>query len=136
MSDGLVVASSRLSFAETLERLCAALERNGVEIFARIDHAANAATAGLGLRPTTVLVFGAAKAGTPLMAARQTLGLDLPLRALVFEDAEGETRVAYNDPAWIVSRQGLDAAAFPSVAGMAKLLAAVTAEAAGAPAGG
>ena len=117
-----------LGFAETLERLSAALERNGVEIFARIDHAANAAAAGLSLRPTTVLVFGAAKAGTPLMAARQTLGLDLPLRALVYEDADGETRVAYNDPAWIVSRQGLDPAVLPTVALMGALLKRLMAE--------
>lgn len=131
MSDGPVVASSRLGFAETLERLGQALERAGVEIFARIDHAAGAAAAGLALRPTTVLVFGAARAGTPLMAAEQTLGLDLPLRALVYEDAEGRALVAYNPPAAIVRRRGLDPAAFATVSAMAGMLAAAVAYATG-----
>jgi uncharacterized protein (DUF302 family) len=131
MTRGLIVVPSRYTFAETLQKLLDALHRSGVEIFTQIDHAAGAEAAGLTLRPTTVVVFGAAKAGTPLMEAEQTLGLDLPLRALVYEDAAGETRIVYNAPDWIVERHWLRPDAFPSVAGMTKLLASVVAEAAG-----
>jgi uncharacterized protein (DUF302 family) len=130
MTAGLIVVPSAHGFAETLQRLIDVLHKSGVEIFAQIDHAAGAQAAGLTLRPTTVVMFGAARAGTPLMAAEQTLGLDLPLRALVYEDAAGKTQVAYNAPDWIVERHWLRPDTFPSVAGMTKLLASVVAEAA------
>ena len=131
MPTGLIVVPSRHAFAETLQKLVDALHRSGVQIFAQIDHAAGAQAAGLTLRPTTVVVFGAAKAGTPLMAAEQTLGLDLPLRALVYENAAGDTQIAYNAPDWIVGRHGLAPDALPPIAGMTGLLASVVAEAAG-----
>ena len=114
--------------------LSAAIDQRGVRIFARIDHAAGAAEAGLPLRPTTVVLFGAAKTGTPLMQAHQTLGLDLPLRALVYEAADGVACIAYREPADILAAQGAAADAFPSVASMSALLAAVAREAAGTPA--
>ncbi len=76
-------------------------------VFARIDHAAGAAGAGLSLRPTDLLIFGNAKAGTPLMEAVQSIGIDLPLKALVWEDASGVTWLSYNDPAWLAQRHGL-----------------------------
>lgn len=132
MTTGLVTVSSLHSFPETLERLTQAIGQGGAEIFARIDHAANAQAAGLALRPTTVLVFGAGKAGTPLMQAEQSLGLDLPLRALVYEDARGRVWVAYNCPDWIAERHGLDPGAFPPVAGMTTFLETVVARATGA----
>ncbi len=83
------------------------------------------------LRPTTVVIFGAAKAGTPLMQAHQTLGLDLPLRALVYETAEGRTCIAYHEPTDILAGQGVSPDGFASVAAMSALLAAVATEAAG-----
>ena len=129
MTEGLVVVASAQGFAQTLDGLVAALTEAGVQIFARIDHAANAGDAGLELRPTTLVIFGSGKAGTPLMQASQTLGLDLPLRALVYEDAEGKAWIAYNAPDWIAARQGLDPTSFPTVAGMARLIAKVAAQA-------
>jgi uncharacterized protein (DUF302 family) len=133
MAEGLVTVPSALSFDRTLEELLAALARRGVQVFATIDHAANARAVGMPLAPTTVVVFGSAKAGTLLMQAEPALGLDLPLRALVRQDAAGTVSVAYNEPEWIVRRHGLDQAALPVVAGMDGLLRAVVAEAAGVP---
>ena len=80
-------------------------------VFARIDHAAGAAQAGLALRPTEVFIFGNAKAGTPLMQSDQTIGIDLPLKALVWQDANGKVWLSYNEPSWIVRRHGLTAEA-------------------------
>jgi uncharacterized protein (DUF302 family) len=132
MSSDLVVVPSSHRFAETLRILISALTRREIHIFAQIDHAANARDAGLTLRPTTVVVFGSGRAGTPLMQAEQTLGLDLPLRALVWEDAEGKSFVAYHAPGQIAVRHGLDQTVFPTIANVAKLLGEIAAEAAGA----
>jgi uncharacterized protein (DUF302 family) len=96
--DGLVTLQSSHDFATTLERLTAALEAKGVRVFAQIDHAAGATSAGLELRPTTLVVFGNPVAGTPLMQAAQTVGIDLPLKALVWQDAQGAVHLTYNDP--------------------------------------
>src|SRR5215831_2950215 len=82
--------------AETVGRLKALLAQKGIEVFAHIDHAAAAREVGLSLRPTQVLIFGNPKAGTPLMQARQAIGLDLPLRALVWEDGEGKAWLTYH----------------------------------------
>jgi uncharacterized protein (DUF302 family) len=98
--DGLVTLRSSHDFATTLERLTAALESKGVRVFARIDHAAGATSAGLVLRPTTLVIFGNPVAGTPLMQAVQTAGIDLPLKALVWQDAQGAVHLTYNDPVW------------------------------------
>jgi uncharacterized protein (DUF302 family) len=78
-------------------------------VFARIDHAAGAAEAGLSLRPTDLLIFGNARGGTPLMQAAQTMGLDLPLKVLVWQDAAGATWLSWNDPQWLARRHGLGA---------------------------
>ena len=88
-------------------------------LFARIDHAAGAAQAGLALRPTEVLIFGNAKAGTPLMQSDQTIGIDLPLKALVWQDASGKVWLSYNEPSWIARRHGLTAATKATVDAMA-----------------
>ncbi len=129
MTTGLITIASAHDFSETLERLLEAIGVGGAEVFARVDHAANARAAGLDLRPTTLVVFGAGKAGTPLIQARQSLGLDLPLRALVYEDEAGKTQVAYNTPAWIAERQELDPTAFPQVAGMTRFVETAVAQA-------
>jgi uncharacterized protein (DUF302 family) len=90
-----------------MDRVAAAVAGRGIAILARIDHAAAASKAGLSLRPTEVLIFGNAKAGTPLMHAQQTIGIDLPLKMLVFEDADAKTWVAWNDPEWLAARHGV-----------------------------
>jgi uncharacterized protein (DUF302 family) len=105
--DGLVTIQSAFNLATTLERLTKALETKGVTIFAVIDHAAGAASIGLPMRPTTLVIFGNPAAGTPLMQMAQTAGIDLPLKALVWQDADGTVRLGYNDPAWIAARHGI-----------------------------
>jgi uncharacterized protein (DUF302 family) len=121
--DGLVTLKSSHDFATTLERLTAALEAKGVRVFARIDHAAGATSAGLVLGPTTLVVFGNPVAGTPLMQAVQTAGIDLPLKALVWQDAQGAVHLTYNDPTWIAARHGLERTADQAVTAMATGLA-------------
>lgn len=106
--EGLVTYSSRHGPKETMDRLEAAVAAKGMRVFARFDHAMGAKETGLALQPTEVLVFGNAKAGTPLMQAGQTAGIDLPLKALVWQDASGATWLSYNDPAWIAERHGID----------------------------
>ncbi len=95
-------------------------------IFAKIDHAAGAAAAGLTLRPTTLIIFGGAQAGTPLMQAYQRAGIDLPLKALVWEDGDGTVWLTYNDPAWVARRHTLGPPIGPIVHAMSAMLAAVT----------
>jgi uncharacterized protein (DUF302 family) len=106
-AQGLTTMPSRFGPQDTMDRLEAAVKAKGMTVFARIDHAAGAAEAGLSLRPTAVLIFGNAKAGTPLMQSVQTVGIDLPLKALVWQDTSGDTWLSYNDPAWLAQRHGL-----------------------------
>jgi uncharacterized protein (DUF302 family) len=105
---GLTTVKSSHAPQETMNRLEAAVKAKGLTVFARIDHAEDASTAGLSLRPTEVLIFGNAKGGTPLMQAAQTIGIDLPLKALVWQDASGQTWLSLNDPAWLAARHGLE----------------------------
>jgi uncharacterized protein (DUF302 family) len=104
---GLMTVKSSHAPEGTMRRLEAAVKAKGLTIFARIDHAEGASEVGLSMRPTEVLVFGSAKGGTPLMQAAQTIGIDLPLKALVWQDAAGETWLSWNDPAWLAARHGL-----------------------------
>jgi len=90
-----------------MNRFEAAVRARGMTVFAHIDHAAGAVAAGLALRPTDLLVFGNARGGTPLMQSSQAIGIDLPLKALVWSDANGDTWLSYNDPAWLAARHGL-----------------------------
>jgi uncharacterized protein (DUF302 family) len=108
---GLVNIQSAHPAAETLTRLEAVLKTRGIQVFAQIDHAAGAESVGLTLRPTTLLIFGDPRAGTALMQADQRIGLDLPLKALIWEDAAGQAFVTYSDPRWIARRYGLSASA-------------------------
>jgi uncharacterized protein (DUF302 family) len=123
--DGLVSLRSVHSAQETIARVVADLEAKGVTIFAKIDHAAGAAAAGLILRPTTLLIFGGARAGTPLMQADQRAGIDLPLKALVWEDADSTVWLTYNEPASIARRHALGPQIEPVVHAMSAMLAAV-----------
>jgi uncharacterized protein (DUF302 family) len=107
---GLTTIKSSRAPRETMNRLEAAVIAKGLTVFARIDHAEGASAAGLSLRPTEVLIFGNAKGGTPLMQAVQTMGIDLPLKALVWQDAAGDTWLSWNDPAWLAARHGVSGA--------------------------
>jgi uncharacterized protein (DUF302 family) len=119
---------------ETVDRLTAAARRAGLQIFARIDHGGNAATIGMRLRPTELLIFGNPRGGTPLMLDGQTAGIDLPVKALAWEDDQGRTWLTYNQARWIARRHGLGAPSEASVsaleAGLAQLAAAATGSAA------
>ena len=92
---------------ETLDRLEAEVKTKGLTVFARIDHAAGAAAVGMTLLPTAVLIFGDAKGGTPLMQASQLIGIDLPLKVLVWQDTSGKTWLSYYDPGALAQRHGL-----------------------------
>jgi uncharacterized protein (DUF302 family) len=109
-----------------MNRLEAAVKARGMTVFARIDHAAGAAVAGLSLRPTEVLIFGNAKAGTPLMQSVQTIGIDLPLKALVWQAASGDTWLSYNDPACLAQRHTLASETIMVTGNMSAALVAVT----------
>jgi uncharacterized protein (DUF302 family) len=108
--------------AEAVTRLERALTAAGMKVFARIDHAAEAHAVGLAMRPTVLLVFGSPKGGTPLMVARPTVAIDLPLKALVWEDDAGATWLTYNTPALLEERHGLDRSLASSLAPAGGLL--------------
>ncbi|MBX9926672.1 MAG: DUF302 domain-containing protein [Hyphomicrobiaceae bacterium] len=103
----LVLKPSKFSVTETVDRLAAALEAKGIKPLARIDHAAAAKAVGLDLKPTTLLLFGNPKLGTPLMRANPTAAIDLPMRVVAFEDASGKVMVGYTAPATLKSRHSL-----------------------------
>ena len=128
-ADGVMAVQSGFGPKQTADRLAAAIEARGMTVFARVDHAAGAAAVGMNLRPTELLIFGSAQAGTPLMQADQAIGIDLPLKALVYQDAAGKVWVAYTDPRWLARRHGLRAAASGNVEAMAAALGALAAEA-------
>jgi uncharacterized protein (DUF302 family) len=123
--EGLISAKSAFEPAETLNRMVSSIEVRGLTVFARIDHAAAAAQVGLALRPTTVIIFGNARGGTPVMQLAQTTGIDLPLKALVWQDESMATWLSYNDPLWFVQRHGIDASASPALKAMSSALAAI-----------
>ncbi len=105
-SDGLVVVKSPHNAKETMNRFENIAKERGLNIFLRIDHAAGAARIGKTLRPTELLIFGNPQGGTPLMECAQSAGIDLPLKALVWEDAMGQVWLGYNDPAFLAQRHG------------------------------
>jgi uncharacterized protein (DUF302 family) len=124
-ADGLITIESAYGPEETMNRFEAEVRARGLTVFAHIDHAAGATAVGLSLRPTELLIFGNAKAGTPLMQAAQTLGIDLPLKALVWQDASGAARLSYNDPGFVARRHGLNGAHNTEVGSMAATLNAI-----------
>ena len=132
-ADGLITLRSAFGPQETMTRLEAELRARGMVVFAHIDHAAGAAAVDLRLRPTDLLVFGNAKGGTPLMQALQTIGIDLPLKALVWQDAAGITWLSYNDPHWIAKRHGVDDAGKATIEAMSGALKAIAGKATTAP---
>jgi len=128
--NGLVTVRSNFSVDQTVARLIASVTSKGMTIFAVVDHGDGAAIADMSLRPTQLVLFGNAKGGTPLMQENQIAGIDLPLKALAWEDGEGKVWLSYNDPAWIAQRHGLGAASAAAVNAMAAGLSAVVNEAA------
>jgi uncharacterized protein (DUF302 family) len=130
-ADGLTTIKSAYDPKSTMNRLEAELKAKGITIFARIDHAAGAAAVGLPLRATELLIFGNAKSGTPLMQSVQTLGIDLPLKALVWQDEAGITWLSYNQPSWLAHRHELGSSNDSVVNAMSAALAAVTEAATG-----
>jgi uncharacterized protein (DUF302 family) len=124
-ANGLVSLRSSRGPQEAMKGLEAEVRARGMTVFAHIDHAAGASAAGLLLRPTDLLIFGNAKAGTPLMQSIQTIGIDLPLKVLVWQDEAGNTWVSYNDPAWLAQRHALGPAADPAITALSAALDAV-----------
>ncbi len=128
--DGLITIPSAFGPEETMNRLEAEVRAKGMTVFAHVDHAAGAAAAGMALRPTDLHVFGAAKGGTPLMELAQTIGIDLPLKALVWQDATGATWLSYNDPSWLAERHAANPKPAAVLNALSAALKAVTTAAA------
>ena len=106
-ADGLIAVKSPHSAKDTMNRLEDLAKQRGLIVFARIDHAAGASKVGKSLRPTELLIFGNPQGGTPLMECAQSAGIDLPLKALVWEDASSQVWLGYNDPAFLAQRHGV-----------------------------
>lgn len=126
-ADGLVAVPSPHGPKETLDRLEVVLKQKGLTIFLRVDHAAGAAKIGKVLRPTELLVFGNPQGGTPFMECAQTAGIDLPLKALAWQDAAGKSFLGYNDPRHLGARHGVPTC--PAVENLRKALEALALEA-------
>jgi uncharacterized protein (DUF302 family) len=119
---GLTTLPSNHGPQNTMHRLEAAVKAKGMTVFARLDHAAGASSVGRSLLPTELLIFGNANAGTPLMQSVRTIAIDLPLKAVVWQDPEGRTWLCYNDPAWLAARHGLDGTTDAVIAQMSRVL--------------
>lgn len=104
--NGLIVKPSAHGVIETVDRLERILDEKGIDVMARIDHAENALKVGKELKPTELLVFGNPNLGTPLMESARSIAIDLPMKALAWEDEEGRIWLAYNDPRWLAARHG------------------------------
>ncbi len=120
---GLIHLASKHAVDETMQRLESLLGERGVNIFARIDHSGEAAKVGLTMRPTKLLIFGSPKGGTPLMQAAPTVAVDLPLKALFWEDADGKVWLTYNDPQYLQQRHNFPAELLPNIAAVSGLFA-------------
>ena len=125
-ADGLIALKSVHAPKATMDRLEGLVKKRGLNVFARIDHAAGAAKVGKSLRPTELLIFGNPQGGTPFMECSQSVGIDLPLKALVWQDEAGQVWLGYNDPAYLAARHG--ASACPAVENLKKALAGLAAE--------
>lgn len=112
---GMRTLASRWSVGVTIERLHAIVTHAGLQVFARIDHATNATEAGMELRPTELLIFGNPRGGTPLMQDRQTSGIDLPVKALAWQDEDGNVWLTYNTASWLAGRHGLREPSGPAI---------------------
>ncbi|MGB8713240.1 MAG: DUF302 domain-containing protein [Onishia taeanensis] len=107
-ADGLIAVKSVHSVSATADKLESILNDKGMTVFARIDHAKGAEGVGLDLRPTQLVIFGNPNVGTPLMQCAQSVAIDLPQKALIWEDAEGQVWIGYNDPQYLKERHGIE----------------------------
>jgi uncharacterized protein (DUF302 family) len=122
VTTGVVQIRTSHTVADTVDRLEHLARERGLTVFARIDFSHDAASAGLSLRPEQLLIFGNPKSGTPLLQASPSVGLDLPLKALVWEDEQGTTWLAYNTPAYVVERHNLNASLSRNIEGAIALM--------------
>jgi len=120
--NGLIHVSSPHSVTETLQKLQTLLKSRGLQIFAIVDHSGEAAKAGLQMRPTQLVIFGSPKAGTPLMVAAPTLAIDLPLKALVWEDDAGKVWLSSNSPEYLQQRHSIPPDLVANIAGVGALV--------------
>ena len=120
--NGLIHLRSPYSVPETLKRLQSVLQAKNLDVFARVDHSGEAGKVGLKMRPTQLIVFGSPKAGTPLMVASPTLAIDLPLKALAWEDADGQVWLSYNSPEYLKQRHKVPDELVKNIAGVGALL--------------
>ena len=122
MVSGIIDVRSRYSVPKTLERLQTILKEKGMTVFALVDHSGEAEKAGLAMRLTQLLVFGSPKGGTPLMVAAPRLAIDLPLKALAWQDEQGQVWLSYNSPEYLRERHGFPAELLKNIAGIAALV--------------
>ena len=122
MANGMIDVSSRHSVPETLARLQSIVKEKGLTVFALVDHSGEAEKAGLKMRPTQLLIFGSPKGGTPLMVAAPRLAIDLPLKALAWQDEQGQVWVSYNTPEYLQERHGFPAELMKNIAGVSALI--------------
>ena len=120
--NGLIHLRSPYSVPETLQRLETLMQARNLTVFARIDHSGEAEKAGLTMRPTQLIIFGSPKAGTPLMVASPTLAIDLPLKALAWEDADGKVWLSYNSPEYLKQRHEIPDELLKNIAGVGAVL--------------
>ena len=122
MDRGIIDVPSPYSVPDTLARLESILKERGLTIFARVDHSGEAEKAGLNMRPTQLLIFGSPKAGTPLMVATPSVAIDLPLKALAWEDERGRVWLSFNAPEYLQQRHGFPADLLKNIAGASALI--------------
>jgi uncharacterized protein (DUF302 family) len=121
--NGLLQVVSRITLDETVKRLELELTQRGLQVFARVDHSAEAAKVGLKMRPTKLLIFGSPKGGTPVMVAAPSVAIDLPLKALIAEDENGKVWVSYNSPEYLQQRHGIPQELVKNIAGVGAVVA-------------
>jgi uncharacterized protein (DUF302 family) len=121
-SNGIVSIPSPYSVPDTLERVESVLREKGLTVFALVDHSGEAEKAGMKMRPTQLLIFGSPRAGTPLMVAAPSLAIDLPLKALAWEDASGQVWLSYNSPEYLQQRHGIPNELLKNIAGSGALM--------------
>jgi uncharacterized protein (DUF302 family) len=122
VDNGIVDVPSRYSVPETLARLQSILKEKGMTVFALVDHSGEAEKAGLTMRPTQLLIFGSPKGGTPLMVATPKLAIDLPLKALAWQDGQGQVWLSYNSPEYLQQRHGFSTDLLKNIAGIGTLI--------------
>lgn len=122
MDKGIIDVPSRYSVPDTLARLQTILEEKGMKVFAVVDHSGEAEKAGLKMRPTQLLIFGSPKGGTPMMVAAPSLAIDLPLKALAWQDEKGQVRLSYNSPEYLQQRHGFPPELLKNIAGVSALI--------------